>query len=142
MDEEKNDKLRELKLKYQILAEQARDLEKQNEFLSSQAMDMAVSIQSIDELNSAEKGAEILVPLSSGVYIKANLADTKELLVNVGGNTVVRKTSHDTKSMIEEQIVEVRKLQEQLAANLNGIAAKIQYVESQIGAFTQKKQNV
>ena len=52
--------------------------------------------QALDDLKTTKTGTEILVPMASGIFIKAELKDNKELAINVGADTVVKKNIEET----------------------------------------------
>lgn len=47
--------------------------------------------QSLDELGSEAQGGEILVPLSSSVYVPGNLSDISRATVDIGAGYYVEK---------------------------------------------------
>ncbi|MFH1511538.1 MAG: prefoldin subunit alpha [Candidatus Woesearchaeota archaeon] len=108
---------KELQKKYaefQLLQQQLQELQKQLQMLEEQLVETAYTQQTLDELKSLPVGSEILVPVSSGIYAKATLGLTDELLVNVGSGAAVMKSVEGTKSMLDSQLDEVQKLRLQL----------------------------
>ena len=68
---EKQEKLQKLYVEFQVLNNSIKQLEKQNEALETQLMELMVTNQSLDDMKKVESGTEILVPISSGIYVKA-----------------------------------------------------------------------
>tara|TARA_B100000949_G_C14207463_1_gene418776 strand:+ start:487 stop:849 length:363 start_codon:yes stop_codon:yes gene_type:complete len=52
----------------------------------------------------AKKESEVLIPLGSGLYVKASPPRGDKFLVNVGGNVVVEKELKDTKEYTENRL--------------------------------------
>lgn len=94
----------------------------------------------MDEIKKVKQGSEILVPLSSGIFAKASLKDNDGLLVNVGANTIVKKSVSDTKKLIEKQSSEVRKLQEQMLEQLQKAAAAAESSEKELQKLVEESQ--
>ena len=58
------------------------------------------------------------MPLSSGIFAKASIKSSSELLVNVGANVVVKKDIASAKKLIQRQMEEVKKVQHQMVEEL------------------------
>lgn len=134
---QQNPKLQQLYLELQLITAQIREQEKQMQALESQLVDMAVSKQSLQEFSSAEKGKEILVPVTNGIFAKATLQENKELLVNIGSGIVVKKTIKDSVNIIEKQFIEMQKIQRQLLDNITEMSVKAQDIEKEINKLVK-----
>ena len=129
---EKEEKLQKLYLEFQVLSEQIKQLENQSTALNNQLIELIVTDQSLDDLKKTDKGAEILVPLSSGIYTKAELKDNKNFIVNVGSNIALTKDLDATKILIKDQIDEIKKLQENLVNQLQLHTSKASAIEQEM----------
>lgn len=130
MKEEEN--LQKLYLEFQMLDQHIKQLEKQSAVLNNQLMELMATNQSLDDMKKTDQKTEILVPLSSGIYAKAELKDNKSFIVNVGANTALVKDISSTKKMIEDQIDEIKKLQEALVNQLQTQTVKASSLEQEI----------
>lgn len=99
-----------------------------------QKADLQIVQQSLDDLKKTKIGNEILVPVSSGIFAKAELKDNSKLLVNVGGNTTVERTIEETKEMLSKQMNEVAKLEKDLEAQLKKLAEEAIHIETEINS--------
>ena len=129
---EKEENLQKLYLEFQMLDQQIKQLEKQNTAINNQLMELMVTKQSLDDMKNTDEKTEILVPLSSGIYAKAELKDNKIFIVNVGSNTALIKDINSTKNMIEEQIAEIKKLQENLVNQLQAQTTRAASLEQEM----------
>ena len=99
--------------------------------IEAQIAEIALTKEAINDLANVQEGSEIISPISSGIFLKSSLLDSKKLLVNVGSGTVVEKTIPETTKIIEEQEAEIKKTYDVLVAELNKLGAKaIQLEES------------
>ena len=114
MTDEKEKKAQEVYMEYQMLEQHIKQLQKQIEAVTQQLMELTVTHNSLEEFKKIDAGKEILVPLSSGIFAKANVKDTSELLVNVGANVAVSKDIASTKKLIQSQIDEIKKIHKQM----------------------------
>ncbi|MCH8003229.1 MAG: prefoldin subunit alpha [Nanoarchaeota archaeon] len=102
--EEKEEKIQKLYLEFQELDQKIKQLEQQNSQLSTQLTDLTATVQNLDDIKSIKNGTEILVPISGGIYAKAELKDSKKFIVNVGSNITTVKDVDSTKNLIETQV--------------------------------------
>ncbi len=130
--EGKEKKMQELYMEFQMLDQHIKQLQKQLEMITHQLIDLNVTSNSLDEFNKIEEGKEIFVPLSSGIFAKASIRDTSELLVNVGANVAVRKDVASTKRLIQNQIEEIKKIQKQMAEELDRLVEHAAQLEMQL----------
>ena len=129
---EEEEKLQKLYVEFQILNQKIQQLEKQSTALNNQLMELMVTTQSLEDIKKTKEGTEILVPLSSGIYAKAELKDSKNFIVNVGANVTLVKDVDSTKKLIEDQINEVKKLQEELVNQMQEQTTKATSLEQEI----------
>ena len=135
------EKLQKLYVEFQMLSQHIKQLEEKTAALNNQLMDLAVTNQSLEDMKKLKQGTEILVPLSSGIYTKAEIKDSKNVIVNVGSNVTTVKDIDSTKKLIESQIEEIKNLQERLVNELQNNTSKAAILEEQINniASTLKK---
>lgn len=66
---------------------------------------------------SESKNENALVSLGNGIYTKAELKG-KELWVNIGSNTVVKKSVQETGKLIDDQVIKLENFKEQLGKEM------------------------
>ena len=124
--------LQTLYTEFQVMTNTINQLEKQNSALENQLMELMVTNQSLEDMRTTKSGTDILVPLSSGIYAKAELKDNKNFLVNVGANVTLSKDLDTTKELIEEQIDSIQKLQKNLMQELQEKTTRVAVLEQEI----------
>ena len=97
--------------------------------------------QGLEDAKKIKPGTEILVPLSGGIYAKAELKDSKNFIVNVGANIAVVKDLDSTKKLIENQIDEVKNLQEALVNQLQNQTTKAAMLEQEMNKIASSIQD-
>lgn len=128
-------KSQELQQKYmqlQMFNQQLQQLQQQLEAIQHQAMEIQTILLALDDIAKTEVGKEILVPLSSGIFVKAEIKDNKMLRVNVGSNTVVEKTVQETKALLDRQIIELDKLNKDLTSQYTKIVGEAEKVQTEL----------
>ena len=136
--ENKEKKLQELYIEFSTLDHNIKQMHKQMQVLEAQLAELIMGMQSMDELKKVKAGTEILVPISSGVYAKAELKDNENLIVNVGAQITVKKDIIDTKKIIEKQIEEMKKLQKQTVEELQHLATQAALIEKEMNKLSSE----
>jgi|TARA_Y100000031_G_scaffold44442_1_gene50898 prefoldin alpha subunit len=126
------DKLQKLYVEFQTLNNSIKQLEQQNEALESQLMELMMTNQGLEDMDKIKSDTEILVPVSSGIYAKAQIKDSKNFLVNVGSGVTLNKDLDSTKKIIENQVDEIRKLQQNLMKELQDRTSKAAVLEGEM----------
>ncbi len=116
----------------QMLDQQMKQVQKQVEAIERQVGEIEEVQQSLDALGKSKQGAEMWVPVSSGIFLKARLDDNESLAVNVGGNTVVRKDIPTTKAMLAQQAVEMRNFQAEIVGQFEKMAEKAAAMQQEL----------
>lgn len=132
-----NKKAQEKYIELQMLSQQMQQVQKQLQLLEQQMLELNSTKDGLDELAKTKEETEILVPISSGIFVKAKVKDNKTLTVNVGSNVAVEKTVPETKSLIEEQLTEIKNFQQELAMNLQRLALKGKEIEQEISKLVK-----
>ncbi len=126
--------VRQKYLELQIASERMRQLEQQLEAVQEKHMDLEMSRESLGELGRAEK-TSMLVPVSDGIFAKAELKDNKELIVNVGAGVCVKKSVEEAQKMLEESMEELKSASKEIIEALQRTAEQSQMLEKELGSM-------
>lgn len=130
--EEKEKKAQEMYMEFQVLEQHIKQLQGQLGITTNQLIELNTTKNSLEEFNKINTEKEVFVPLSSGIFAKAKIKDTSELLVNVGANVVVKKGVDSAKRLIQNQIEEIKKIQRQMIDSLEKMTARAAQLEMQL----------
>ncbi len=138
MKEEKEKLAKEKYVELQILDAQMNQLQQQIQAFETQSVEIDSVMQSLAEIKNSKVGSEILVPISSGIFLKAELRENDKLAVNVGGNTVVYKSTEETKELLGNQVLELRKANQELIVQLEKMAANAEKLQIEISKLVSE----
>ena len=138
MEENKEKKAQELYMEFKVLEQHIKQMQAQLEAITHQLVELHSTGNSLDEFKKISAGKEILVPLSSGIFAKASVNGTSELLVNVGANTVVKKDVDSAKKLIQNQIEEIKKIQKHMINELEKMTNHAAQIEMQLQALIKE----
>lgn len=119
-------------LKMQLIEQQINQVQKQLRNFENQLMDLEVTKQSLEELKKSKPDSETLSMLSPGIFAKTKLADNKEVILNVGAGVAVKKEVDDAKKLIDDQVIEVKKIQVQLMGDLQKLDEAIIKIDRRV----------
>ena len=131
-DHEKQANAQRKYLELQVLNQKMQQITEQIQQLEQQSAEVDRITQSLDEFAQVPKETEALVPVANGLFAKAELLDTQNLVVNVGMNTSVQKTIPEVKQLINSQMDEMRKLQEDLSKQLTQLTQHAEQAEAEL----------
>lgn len=132
MTDDKEKQAKEAYMEYQMLDQHIKQLQKQIEAITQQLMELMATRNGLEEFKKIDAGREIFVPLSSGIFAKASVKDTTELLVNVGANVAVTKDVESTKKLIQNQIEEIKKIHKQMIEELERMTGHAAQLEQKL----------
>ena len=122
-------------IELQMLDQQIKQAQKQIELVESQVTELEAINQSLQEFSGTSAGTEILIPLSGGVFAKAELKDNKELIVNAGAGVCVKKSVEEAQKMLEESIEELQSASREIIEALQRMAEQSQALEKELGSM-------
>jgi len=136
--DEKRKLMQKRYIEYQVLEQQIKQLQQQMEKIDAQMNEAASVEQSIEDISKAKTGDEVLVPVSGGVFFKANMKENAKFLVNVGSGVVVEKTVDETKGLIKAQSAEMERYKEQMMEELAKNIAQYQELEKELKGLVEE----
>ncbi len=110
---------RRLLTELRLLEGTADALQNRINLVNAAITELAFSLATIEGLERETKGADLLVPIGGGSFIKAEVATTETMIVGMGAGVSVEKSRDEAKLVIEKRTSELREsmnnLQQQLA---------------------------
>ena len=115
-------------MELQIIQQQSGQIQQQLQILSQQKVQIEAGIASIKAL----KEGEILLPILQGIFLKAKIEKIEGMVVNLGNNICVEKSPADTAKMLEGQVEEITKIEDELLEQINEHSIKVKEIEKEL----------
>lgn len=109
----------ELIYKLSIFEQQIQQLQQQMQAIEQAIIEMNQLDTGLNELVNST-GKEIIAPVGRGIFVKAKLL-SEDLIVDIGGKNLVKKSIPETKQIICEQIEKLKEAEAELSENLENI---------------------
>jgi prefoldin alpha subunit len=133
------EKIEEKSAEFEMLRRELETIDAQNSEISSRLSQFKSAVEIINQIKKAVPGQDIILPISEGLMIKAQIKDPKSALISVGNNIIIQKNSEDCESYIKERIDEADNLLSQLDAQALNITNKLRKLESELLMLTDKE---
>lgn len=127
MTEDKNQQ--ELMFKLAMFEQQMNQMQQQISAVEQMIIELNSLSLGLDEL-VVKKDAEIFAPIGRGIFAKAKLV-SEDLLVDVGGRNLVKKSIPETQKILQEQIQKLKTAQGELEINLENLSREVEGVLSE-----------
>ena len=119
-------------MEFNMLENQLRQIEQQIILIDQQINHQKNTINSLDEFKKIKKGAESFLPLSDDILVKATITDNENLLVNVGGKTLLRKNVEEIKKIIQKQTGKLENIRNELGSEIDLVLQELLRIEQEI----------
>ncbi len=94
-------------MEFQMVQQQLQQLTEHVEQMNQQAAELEMSINAVKELEKTPLHNEFLAPLANGIFVKGELKNNSNLIVNVGSNVTVERTPQEVIKLLHQQRIEV-----------------------------------
>lgn len=125
-------------LEYKLLFQQLQQLQQNIHAVGQHLEDLKKIQENIETISSTSSGTETLVPLGSGIFLKAQVKDTTRLIMNVGASICVEKTPLEAVEAVSKQLIEMEQLFGQLEEEAERTAEQIQYFKKEMGSLERE----
>lgn len=129
---ESQERAQELMTQIKTLESHMKKLHEQSQIVEQQLMELTVTDKSIDAFSGVEKGQEMLVQLSSGVFVKTVVDDPSKVLINVGSDVVVEKDPEGAQKLVSEQLEHLKRIRAQMQAEFEKLGEIAQKYQSEL----------
>ena len=124
--EKSNQEQQELMFKLAMYEQQIMQLQQQIQAVEQAIVDLNSLNLGIGDLEG-KKGKKIFAPIGKGIFAKAELI-SENLLVDIGGKNLVKKSIPETKKLLERQIGKLKNAQKELNQCLEDVGREVEMI--------------
>lgn len=125
---------------YQTIDQRVKQIKEQLEKFEIQIQELNNIHESLMELKQVKNNTELLVPMSSGIFVKAAVQNTDKLIVNVGANIGVEKTIDETANLLAVQQNEIVEYRQQLMEQMQLLVNHAGMLERELTALAESSE--
>ena len=101
-------------------------IEENRAAIAEAAQDMLRGKGTLEALRSAKAGDEVLVPVGGGTLIRAKLADAKTVIAGIGTGLSMERGIDEAAKALEERLASLQGTENRLAQESDRLASEIQ----------------
>ncbi len=116
--------------KMQIVSEEAKEIQQQISLLNMQHQELFKILEGIDSLKGKQPDSSLLTNLGAGVFFKTKIEDCRNLLVNVGAETVIEENIDSVRSRIASQLMEIEAIIHEFESSLQKRIQDVQKLQN------------
>ena len=140
MTKKTEDDFQQKYMQYNVYKQQAEGLVKELSMLNQTAQSLKTSRDVLSSLEGEKKKATILVPLGGNAFLKAKIEDTDSVLVGVGADVVLSKPTADARTLLDEQLENLKTAGDELAQRMNDLELKMRNLEPELQKMMAQQQ--
>lgn len=133
-----NEELQKKYMEFQTIGQRSKEMQESLLNLDHQINELRKLEEGLETINKSEINDEILVSLGAGTYIKTKLIDNKKILMNVGSNTVTKKTIEDSIELVKSQIKELDEFYNKMNEDLRNNTMELQKLHEELELLMPK----
>ena len=119
-------------LELQVLDEHIKEVQQQFVLVSQKTKELNDIVEALSDLNSLKTDSEMLAQIGQGVFVKAKLGDTKDVVMNIGADTAIECSAEEAKKIIQEQATKLQSYLSKIKEKLEQAAMYAQSVQQDI----------
>jgi prefoldin alpha subunit len=132
------DPVTSLLVEVQYLENLAQSLQQRISYVEAAVAELQVAMSTVRNLGNEATGAEVLVPIGGGSYVRAKVADVEKLIVGIGADVAVEKNFKESVEGYQARIEELRKVGVSLGQELERVAVSIGKARQELQRLSKK----
>ncbi|MDP3916966.1 MAG: prefoldin subunit alpha [Nanoarchaeota archaeon] len=118
------EKLREKYMELQMFEQAMQQIQQRKAILENQKTEFLALKENLEGISKLKKDSPMYSSVGSGVFIKSELKDPDNVLVNIGSGIALEKTVPESIRLVENQISELNKIEKHIEKELEDYSKK------------------
>ncbi len=135
MDEE----MRQLLVEIRFLEGSARILQSRLDIVTAAMSETLTAIQTLEGTKGQADSIEVMIPIGSGSFVKAKLADPGNIIIGVGAGVCVEKSVEDSIKDLRLRSSELEKARVSVTQQLSQLLNQTEDYRERLGELVRKK---
>ena len=136
---ERKKELEENYIKLNLMKNQLNNMLVEKNILETKINEISTTIETIEEIKKLKKNDEVWSSVGSGAYMSATIKDPDKIMINIGANTLMKKTIGKAEEFLEKKDDELKALDQQLTAKIIQFSDEIKETENKIRELAGEK---
>jgi prefoldin alpha subunit len=101
--------------------------------------DILMASNTLEGVKNQQKGAEALIPVGAGSFIRAELSDVEKIIMGVGAGVCVERTVDNSLNELKSRFAELEKVRVSLQQQLAQALSKLEDGRRRLSELLRKK---
>ncbi len=126
-------------LEYQFLQRVINQMHQKKAIIQNQINEFSGLMENLDNIKKSKKDSSMYAAIGSGVFVKAELKETNNVLVNIGSNVVIERSNEDSKKLVDNQLKELSNLSKKIDKEIESSIERSNVLEKELSELNDKK---
>ena len=129
---EKEKEIQQKATELQFLEQHINTIQQHLHALNKKSQELEQLRENLTEINKIKKITPIISEISNNVFLKCEMKETNNFLVNVGANIVIEYTAEEADKLIEDQIKHINNSTEKIESQLSKLVTQMQLKQEEL----------
>ena len=134
-----DEEMRQLLVEIRFLEGSARVLQSRLDIVTAALSETLTAIQTLEGTKGQPDASEALIPIGSGSFVKAKLADPGNIIIGVGAGVCVEKSVDDSTKDLRLRSSELEKARVNVTQQLSQLLGQTEDYRERLGELVRKK---
>jgi prefoldin alpha subunit len=134
-----DDQMRQSLMDIRLLESSARVLQSRLDIVTAALSETLTAISTLEGTRGKPEGTESLLPIGSGSFVKAKIADPDKIIIGVGAGVCIEKPIEDSMKDLRLRSSELEKARASVTQQLNQILMQTEDYRAHLNDLARKK---
>lgn len=134
----KKEEIQQAIVEFQMVDQQIKVLHQQLNILEQQTTEISSVVENLESLKTVKPKTKAFAQIGPGISMETTLEKPNEVLMNIGANTLVKKSLPEAQEMLNEQIEEMKRITESMQTEVQKLMAHAQKLRQDIQNASQQ----
>ena len=131
--------VRQLLSDIRLLESSARVLQSRLDIISAALSETLTAVQTLEGSREASEGTESLIPIGSGSFVKARLAEPQKAIIGIGAGVCIEKTTDDSIKELRVRSSELEKARGTITNQLEQVLGQTEAYRGRLSDLVRRR---
>jgi prefoldin alpha subunit len=131
--------IRQLLLELRALEGSGNILQSRLDILNAAISEVTLAHATLEGIKTQPKGADILIPLGAGSFLRASLSDVERVIIGIGAGVAVEKTVDESIAELKNRLEDLEKARVSIQQQLGGVLSALEEKRTKLSELVGKK---
>lgn len=131
--------VRQLLSDIRLLENSARILQSRLDIISAALSETLTAVQTLEGSREASEGTESLIPIGSGSFVKARLAEPQKAIIGIGAGVCIEKTTDDSIKELRVRSSELEKARGTITNQLEQVLGQTEAYRGKLSDLVRRR---